>query len=152
MAVDLVLSFPLGRYHATPWGHSANEGAVEWPPSPFRLLRALYATWKNRVPDLPSEVVLALFDELSEAPTYLVPEHAGAHTRHYLPGKDHREGFSTDTTKVLDTFLSLPVDGELVVRGSGRGAARSLRTAGRRAFLHRARRVDLRCPSRVPGI
>ena len=116
MAVDLVLSFPLGRYHATPWGHSANEGAVEWPPSPFRLLRALYATWKNRVPDLPSEVVLALFDELSEAPTYLVPEHAGAHTRHYLPGKDHREGFSTDTTKVLDTFLSLPVDGELVVR------------------------------------
>ena len=21
------------RYHATPWGHHVNEGAVEWPPS-----------------------------------------------------------------------------------------------------------------------
>jgi len=38
------LRFPAGRYHATPWGSHVNEGAVEWPPSPWRLLRALIAT------------------------------------------------------------------------------------------------------------
>jgi CRISPR-associated protein Csb2 len=37
----LRLRFPGGRYHATPWGHHVNEGQVEWPPSPWRLLRAL---------------------------------------------------------------------------------------------------------------
>lgn len=116
MAVELAIRFPLGRYHATPWGRSANEGEVEWPPSPFRILRALYAVWKNRVPDLSDELVLGLLDELCVEPQYLVPAHAGAHTRHYLPGTAHREGVSTDTTKVIDAFVSLPLDGELVVR------------------------------------
>ena len=39
------LNFPAGRMHATPWGRHVNEGAVEWPPSPWRILRALVATW-----------------------------------------------------------------------------------------------------------
>lgn len=39
----LKLRFPGGRYHATPWGHHVNEGLIEWPPSPWRLLRALIA-------------------------------------------------------------------------------------------------------------
>ena len=39
----LQLRFPGGRYHATPWGHHVNEGLIEWPPSPWRLLRALIA-------------------------------------------------------------------------------------------------------------
>ena len=37
----LSIRFPAGRYHATPWGHHVNEGLIEWPPSPWRLLRAL---------------------------------------------------------------------------------------------------------------
>ena len=28
------LTFPAGRYHATPWGRHVNEGAVEWPLLP----------------------------------------------------------------------------------------------------------------------
>ena len=39
----LKLRFPGGRYHATPWGHHVNEGLIEWPPGPWRLLRALIA-------------------------------------------------------------------------------------------------------------
>ncbi len=38
--------FPLGRYHATRWGQNPFEDRVgEWPPSPWRLLRALAARW-----------------------------------------------------------------------------------------------------------
>jgi CRISPR-associated protein Csb2 len=50
MPATLALRFPLGRYHATPWDRSANEGTTEWPPSPWRLLRALVATWYTRCP------------------------------------------------------------------------------------------------------
>ena len=41
MPTTLVLTFPWGRYHANPWGRHVNEGAVELPPSPWRLLRAV---------------------------------------------------------------------------------------------------------------
>ena len=40
----ILFSFPGGRYHATPWGSHVNEGLVEWPPSPWRLLRPFIAT------------------------------------------------------------------------------------------------------------
>ena len=116
MPTEMVVSFPLGRYHATPWEASANEGDVEWPPSPFRLLRALYATWKNRLPELTDDQVIPVLDKLCEAPEYRLPQHATAHTRHYLPGAAHKEGVDTKTTKVLDAFVSLPREGEVVVR------------------------------------
>ncbi|MHC1769940.1 MAG: hypothetical protein AB9869_37600 [Verrucomicrobiia bacterium] len=31
--------------HATPWGRHVTEGAVEWLPSAWRILRAPVATW-----------------------------------------------------------------------------------------------------------
>ena len=45
--------FLAGRFHATPWGRQVNEGAVEWPPSPWRLLRALIAVWHLKCPEVP---------------------------------------------------------------------------------------------------
>ncbi|HFQ89125.1 MAG TPA: type I-U CRISPR-associated protein Cas5/Cas6, partial [Desulfobulbus sp.] len=41
--------FIAGRYHATPWGRHVNEAAVEWPPSPWRIVRALAATWHRKL-------------------------------------------------------------------------------------------------------
>ncbi len=34
----IALRFPLGRFHATPWGRHVNEGAPEWPPSPWHAV------------------------------------------------------------------------------------------------------------------
>ena len=45
----LSFTFPAGRYHATPWDRHVNEGAVAWPPEPWRLLRGLIATWHHKV-------------------------------------------------------------------------------------------------------
>jgi hypothetical protein len=39
--VALRLEFCSGRYHARPWGASPEAQRVEWPPSPWRILRAL---------------------------------------------------------------------------------------------------------------
>ena len=45
--VALAFRFDLGRYHASRWGTHVNEAAVEWPPSPWRILRALYAAGRT---------------------------------------------------------------------------------------------------------
>lgn len=41
MATILRITLLSGRYGATPWGRSEYEGQVEYPPSPWRLLRAV---------------------------------------------------------------------------------------------------------------
>lgn len=92
MSTSLEIRFPWGRYHATPWGRAVNEGAPEWPPSPWRLLRALYSTWKTRAPHLQEGTVAELFNRLAAPPSFILPDFQEAHTRHFMPdigfGKD----------------------------------------------------------------
>lgn len=111
MSVTLAVRFPLGRYHATPWDRGVNEGAVEWPPSPWRLLRALVSTWYTRWPDLPAPVLDGLLAALSAPPSYRTPPARPAHTRHYLPDIDHRSGETGSTDLTLDPYLSVPRGG-----------------------------------------
>lgn len=112
----MVLRFPGGRYHATPGGHHVNEGVVEWPPSPLRLVRALiacgYSTqhW-DEVPPEGRRLIEALSSVL---PEYHLPPAALGHSRHYMPTTKFKNG-REDTTLVLDTFADLG-DGELWVR------------------------------------
>ncbi|HET9898149.1 MAG TPA: type I-U CRISPR-associated protein Csb2 [Streptosporangiaceae bacterium] len=116
MAVTIAIRFPLGRYHATPWDRSVNEGATEWPPSPWRLLRALVATWYTRWPDLPARELDELLDPLGEPPSFMTPRVRPGHSRHYLPGLGHKKGEPGGTDLTLDPFLSIPRDYELLVR------------------------------------
>jgi CRISPR-associated protein Csb2 len=113
----LVLRFPGRRYHATPWGHHVNEGLVEWPPSPWRLLRALLsvgytsALWKGAG---PTPAARSLIEKLgSKLPRYILPSAVGAHTRHYMPVTRIEKG-REQTTLVFDTWAQLD-DGELTV-------------------------------------
>ena len=111
----LALHFPWRRYHATPWGRHVNEGAVEIPPSPWRLLRALYSVWKLRVPDLDEQTVHALFIKLAEPPTYILPPYRISHTRHYLPDTKHRPGHSS-TDLAIDAFATLGGDATIYTK------------------------------------
>lgn len=106
MSVAIAIQFLTGRYHATPWDKQVNEGAVEWPPSPWRILRSLVAAY-YRLPERPERsLMLALMTKLAEQPpSYVLPPFTAAHTRHFMPL--WKEGKST-TTKVLDTFYALP--------------------------------------------
>lgn len=108
MAVTLAIRFPLGRYHANPWDRAVNEGKTEWPPSPWRLLRALVATWHTRWPGLPESVFDGLLDRISDPPSYRTPRALPGHTRHYLPDLQHRKGETGRTDLTLDPFLALP--------------------------------------------
>ncbi|MFT3853145.1 MAG: type I-U CRISPR-associated protein Csb2 [Ilumatobacteraceae bacterium] len=115
MTTTLRVDLPWGLFHATPWNRTANEGAVEWPPSLWRLLRALYSAWKVHAPDLDEAVVHELLSALAEPPTYWCPRYAEGHTRHYLPGSSHLHGISVDTAKTLDAFVATERDASLYV-------------------------------------
>lgn len=133
MTAALAVHYLSGRAHGTPWGSSHNEGAVEYPPSPWRILRALVATWFERAPDIPETTVRSLVAKLAtNQPTYHVPRHAQAHTRHYLPESAHLQGLETATAKVLQAFASVDPDDPLIIiwpvdlSGEERDALRSL--------------------------
>ena len=112
--IILEFGFPTGRFHATPWGRHTNEGAVEWPPSPFRLLRALIATRHLKAQEEVSEQTLhSLITVLAcHLPCYRLPPAAASHTRHFMPVI---KGKKQKTTKVFDTFIQLPEDGAILV-------------------------------------
>src|SRR5262245_11622478 len=115
MPTTLVLRFPWGRYHATPWGRHVNEGAVELPPSPWRLLRALDAVCLTRVPELDETTVHGLLAELARPPMFHLPRHGISHTRHYFPDITHRSG-SPSVDRTLDAFAVFVRDAELGVQ------------------------------------
>ena len=95
------LRFLAGRYHSTPWGRHVNEGQAEWPPSPLRLLRALYDTWRRKHPDWPAPRVEPLFAALAVPPRFRLPPVAFAHTRSYLPTN---KPDANDRKLVFDAF------------------------------------------------
>jgi CRISPR-associated protein Csb2 len=85
--IAIKLRFLAGRFHSTPWGRHVNEGIVEWPPSPWRLLRALIAVSRRARPDGVTEDHLRrLVEALSAPPQFYLPPAATAQTRHYDEG------------------------------------------------------------------
>lgn len=103
--IAIRLRFPAGRYHANPWGRHVNEGAQEWPPSPYRLLRALYDAWKRKCPGLPeSEVAGALGALASSEPEFRLPKAVASHTRSYLSSNTEDPN---DKSLVFDGFLAV---------------------------------------------
>ena len=110
----LAFNFPAGRYHATPWDRHVNEGAVAWPPEPWRVLRALMATWHHKVrhsnPD-KEPILRALIKALSSSlPDYSLPAASHSHTRHYMPQRDPDK-----TTLVFDAFAAVAPEDSLLM-------------------------------------
>ncbi len=99
----LALSFRFlaGRYHATQWGSNVNEGVIDWPPSPWRILRAIIATWKKTAQDIQDNEMFPILKTIAECDvSFSLPNTIQSHTRHYMPiwgeGK---------TTKIVDSFM-----------------------------------------------
>ncbi|MSP74304.1 MAG: type I-U CRISPR-associated protein Cas5/Cas6 [Myxococcales bacterium] len=94
----LCFEFLGGRYHATSWNHHVNEGTIEWPPSPWRLLRALvsasYSAGLSRAQAWP------LLERMIEPPVYCLPRAAHFHARHYMPT-------ARNPTLIFDAFAAI---------------------------------------------
>ena len=106
--IALQFKLIIGRYHATPWDKQVNEGTVEWPPSPWRLLRALIAAWHKRSGDANKDDLKNLINKLSIPPRYFLPPMTLSHTRHYMPiGEINFKTNIESTALVIDTFASI---------------------------------------------
>ena len=116
MSTTLEVCFISGRVHGTPWGASHNEGRIEFPPSPWRLTRALIATWFERANEIDEAVIRRLVERLaSVSPRFYVPPFAGAHVRHYFPESAYKVGSRKGTAKVLDAFAAVDPNVPLIV-------------------------------------
>lgn len=102
--VAISLRFLVGRFHATPWGRHVNEGAVEYPPSPWRLLRTLVATfYRARPASVTEEQLKRILVALASAPpAFYLPPAGVAHTRHY--------DVANGSLKFFDAFLVTDVE------------------------------------------
>ena len=109
------IKFPARRYHATPWDANVNEGRVEWPPCPWRLLRAFIAVgynklgWQKELPPIAQSLICKL---TNHPPNFHLPKSTAAHTRHYMPVMD---GKKEKKAKVFDTFLKLASGDSMLV-------------------------------------
>lgn len=109
----LSFTFPAGRYHATPWDRHVNEGAVAWPPEPWRILRGLIATWHHKIKHsgrYDEATLLGLIETLAqELPDYGLPAASHSHTRHYMPQ------YAGKKSLVFDAFTAVMRDEPLTV-------------------------------------
>lgn len=119
MGTTVSVTFPLGRYHATRWDGGANTSDVEWPPSPWRFLRALVATWYARWPELPAPDLDRVLARLGTPSAYLTPPARPGTSRHYMPGVSHTTARSGNTAQVLDAFLAVDSDDPLLIHWDG---------------------------------
>jgi len=105
----IAFSFTTGRYHGTRWGTHVNEAELDWPPSPWRLLRALLAVGYGKLgwSEPPPPLAIELLERLcTVAPNYHLPEGVTeSHTRHYMP----QYGLGK-SSKVFDPFVHLGKD------------------------------------------
>ncbi len=142
-----------GRFHATPWGRNVNEGEVEWPPSPFRLARALMDIWRRQHPDWsPTRFAQALLGLSGPLRVSLPPASTG-HLRAFLHSN---EADSSSRQKVFDAFAVVnppdPVFLELNEAGCGSEALADLQTlADGLGYLGRSESwVEARVVSEAP--
>ncbi len=111
--IAVAFRFTGGAFHATPWGHHVNEGVPEWPPSPWRILRALVAVrYRTLPPDSPDHQITptlaTLLGKLADPPQFVLPAATLTHTRHYVPWqKNEKKKGPDDRTRIFDTFIAV---------------------------------------------
>jgi CRISPR-associated protein Csb2 len=159
--VGLAFRFDLGRYHATPWGTHVNDGQVEWPPSCWRILRALYAVSRTNCAlhahRAGIDIALGTL-ATAAAPCYVLPPTETAHTRHYYPSRLYSPTRQGATDRVLDAFRAVAPEAELEVwwdaeldRAASTGlaaAAAALGHLGRSESICTGRLLTSRAPDR----
>jgi CRISPR-associated protein Csb2 len=97
-------------------GPTCKRGRRGWPPEPYRILRALIATW-HRTADparYDEDALERLIEALAgELPLFGLPDAVNAHTRHYMPQGKLAKG-REETKLVFDGFLRISPTARLI--------------------------------------
>jgi len=135
MQIVIRQSFPLGRFHATPWKiFPYDDPHGEWPPSPWRLLRGIIARsyqFEREQGSLTRDQRTALVTAFCQSDiSWRLPEMnwRGPGLRQYQPVEF---GFDNPPVKKLKL---IPLDGELLLALGGSYAILGKTDAGRLSF------------------
>ena len=122
---DVVIAarFPFGRYAATPWFRSRREHVanVEWPPSPWRIARALVAT-AHRIGqiqgcDLVDDTVALVSKLATREPHYQLPPATEVVYAQWMPQLEFDDSpGASQRSENGHTLLALSPERELRVR------------------------------------
>jgi CRISPR-associated protein Csb2 len=122
MPLSISIRFLTGRAHLHHWQAHHSDGKVDWPPSPWRLLRALVAAAGSGLTSLPGPLdakvepkegddlpvtrLANLLATIAFPPNILLPRTSGGHTRQFL--QRHVSGTVKSTgSAVFDTFATV---------------------------------------------
>lgn len=100
------IEFCNGTYHGNMWGKHINEGRVDYPPSNWRVIRALISVQKQLYGDTKDEVVYPILKKLATnfPKYYLDPNATEGCLKHYIPtNKSSSKGLKN---LIFDTFVS----------------------------------------------
>ena len=125
MPTSISIRFLTGRAHLHHWQAHHSDGKGDWPPSPWRLLRALIAAAGSGLTTLPGPMVPSLADTegdavplsrltsllaaLSSPPEIWLPRTGGGHTRQYFPIHESHT-VKPSGSAVFDTFACVSKD------------------------------------------
>lgn len=116
--VVVAARFPFGRYAATPWFRSRREhvGNVEWPPSPWRIVRALLCT-AHRLGGEHVHDALSLIGRLATVePRYQLPPAAEVVYAQWMPQLEFDDHpLARDRSENGHTLLDLDPEAELAI-------------------------------------
>lgn len=83
------IKFINGQYHATPWGRNVSEGVAEFPPSPYRLIRAIIDSWLRKNRDIKEQEIEKIIMLMSdEKPKFKVPPYTQSFIKSYMSKND----------------------------------------------------------------
>lgn len=125
MPLYISIRFLTGRAHLHHWHAHHSDGKVDWPPSPWRLLRGLVAAAGTGLTALPEPLDESISDSahdplpvsrladvlamLAASPKIWLPRTGGGHTRQFLPKK-----FKSTGSAVFDTFATVSKETPIV--------------------------------------
>ena len=108
--IALRIEFVAGQFHANPWNSASNKDETEWPPAPWRLLRAIVAGWHEHGAEEP-ETLLRVLDALAQCPVFDLPRVSSGHTRHCVAHGELRKS-EPKGSLMLDSFIALEPERE----------------------------------------
>jgi len=121
--VVVAARFPFGRYAATPWFSSRREhvGNVEWPPSPWRIARALVCTaYRIGGEELATDAVAVVRRLASVEPRYVLPPAGELVYAQWMPQLEYDDHpLARARSENGHALLALEPERELLVRWPG---------------------------------
>ena len=124
--LKIKINFIYSKYYATLWGSQVNEEKVDWPPSPWRFLRALVSSWylnkslNQKDIRLERDKFIELLNLLTDLPIYILPKVNISSTRHYmkeniLKSEKNKIIQELKKDKIINTFIVLPKDNAYII-------------------------------------